>query len=280
MIRVLKISLIDWCYRIRQRDRSGWRRFSQDLESALLATNTDVCVIERNSYDWHLDFLHHVPLNNYTSGFVDTALLDSRLNIRGGTTVLIHQRRQDISIQPSLTLPSARAQFDGGQPTSIPVIAVNGIRIAIGSMPQNLGRETPPAVLGTHDQLITTFWPGGAGQDILAVPVWDADADRYDVHVWQLKLSDALQDDQTVIDFLTESNTITMVEMFQEYHSQLNQDSLFPVKLRYYTPRVNPMRICSSIAELEVTQVDVPTPIAGVNRTSLIGCFELNHLLF
>ena len=214
--------------------------------------------------------------------FTPTAMLDTRLNIQGGTTALIRKNTPlNIALGASIELPSAKPQFDGGQPTSIPVISVNGIRVAIGCMPQNLGREMSITKLHQHNDFLKSFWGDGSGQDIIAVPVWDPDANRYDVHVWQTRLRDAVLDDREVIDFVREGNTIGIVEMFQDYHKEhCVVPQAFMTQLRVTKPRVNPLTVCSNLPALTVTAHDITAQIDRVSDTSLVKWFEFDHPSF
>jgi len=282
MLRILKVSLIDWCYRLNRRDGQQWAPFIHTLNTAIAECQADIAVIERNSFDWHQDFIRYFGHAEYSEVFINTAQLDSRLGIQGGTTLLIRKNTShNIELAESLNLPSAKPQFDGGQPTSIPVITVNGIQIAIGCMPQNLGRECSIQQLHQYNDFLRGFWGDGSNQDIIAVPVWDADANYYDVHVWQTRYRDAVNDDRAVIDFTRQDSTISIVEMFQEYHKEhcvIPQP--FMTQLRLHKPRINPLRVCSNIPGITVTLHDVQTKIDRVSDTSLVQCIELDHMSF
>lgn len=282
MLRILKVSLIDWCYRLGRCDAQDWAPLTDSIQSALIESSADVCVIERNSLDWHQDFCRYFGNTEYSMVFIPTAMLDTRLNIQGGTTALIRKNTTlSIALDASIELPSAKPQFDGGQPTSIPVISVNGIRVAIGCMPQNLGREMSVTQMYQHNDFLRSFWGDGSGQDIVAVPVWDKDANCYDIHVWQTRLRDAVADDRVLIDFIREGNTIGIVEMFQDYHKEhCVIPQAFMTQLGVINPGVNPLTVCSNLPGLSVTAHDLHTEIHRLKSTSFVKYFTLNHPSF
>jgi hypothetical protein len=282
MLRILKVSLIDWCYRRDCNTPEEWQSTVTDISSALQESAADVCVIERNSHDWHQDFAENFTDQEYSISFVDTANLDSRLNIRGGTTVLFKKTSAlTMEIADSIQLSSSQPQFDGGQPTSVPVIKVNGINIAIGCMPQNLGRELSVQQMYHYNDFLRLFWSKSVGQNIVAVPIWDKYQNRYDIHVWQTQLRDAVHDDRQLIDFVREGSNIVMVEMFQEYHKEhCVIPQAFMTQIRVYDRRINPLSICSNIPGLAVTVHELTTKIKQVNDTSFLKYFTLEHKSF
>ena len=283
MLRILKVSLIDWCYRSDMpKDAQDWAPFVNTLGEALVESQADICVIERNSFDWHQDFIRYFGHTEYSVVFINTAQLDSRLGIQGGTTLLIRKNTShNVALGTSLDLPSAKPQFDGGQPTSIPVITVNGVQIAIGCMPQNIGREFSIQQLHQYNDLLRAFWGRGSDQDIVAVPVWDNISNRYDIHVWQTRLRDAVADDRILIDFVREGNTICIVEMFQEYHKEhCVIPQAFMAHVKVHKLKINPLHICSNIPGIGISAFDIKTKIAEVNNTSMVQCIELTHPSF
>jgi len=262
-INILKISMIDWCYRIDRRQAQSWNELNAFLASQL---ELDVCFIERCSKDWYSDFVKYFDNQNYNTEFLVSSENDTRLS-QGGTCVITRKTAQNfIKFHSCLKLPSGKPQFDGGQPSRIHVFEYSGCIFLLGCMPQNLGRDGISK--DNYLDLISKFWGDGCETDVFPVAVYDKDLKLYDVHMWQLNLQDAINDDKFLDKYISESTkpVISLVEQFGIGTDVVQLQSIETIK----QPKINCVIVYSNNPEtFSVTTSDVDK-VPRVSDTSFV----------
>lgn len=273
---ILKISMIDWCHTTGRKHESEWALLTNAIleEFNNKGNSLDMVVIERVSDYYYDDFLLNFRVDGFDCHFVQTTFSDPRCGAIGGT-IFVTQNK-DIKITGSIDLPSSRPQFDNGQPGKLATFEYAGCEFIIGCCPQNLGRDgdDPQPYL----DIVDNFWgkrPIAGEPSILPVAVWDEYENRYDIHVWQLNIEDAMRDDEMINSYMHNHTApvLTLVEGLGQGTGEINQTPIASV-IKY---RVNPMVMyTNSPSTFTVTHTAPLAPFPNVNDTSLQEYISIN----
>lgn len=277
-LNILKVSVIDWCYRLGRRTRWEW----MDLEivlSNIIEKHTDIDYIflERVSKCWYSDFIKYVDIKGYTHTFVETANVDKRIMKKGGGSCILIKEGNNTKFR-KFTLPSSRPQPDGGQPSKIVSFNWNDINVLIGCMPQNLGRDGLKEVDYWYAS-IEKFWGDGCNTDCVVVPIYDEELKEYDYHHWQTSQTDAILDDKYIANLSKQNKSILLIEEFGVFHGEDEYYDVDMDHLRTHYPitkkKVNTLNVYST-EDINVFDEEVEN-IPRVTDTSFVKLIKLEY---
>ena len=216
MLNLLKIEMIDWCYR-RDTDDREFNHIAEKVIENFEKLNIDACCIERVSRDWATSFMQQIDRRKYLLNFHKTTIGNL---VEGGSVSIRRSTPACCTIDhiDTITLPSSKPQPDGGQPGCLHVFEWNEYKFIMGCMPQNLGRDgTRNFDKQKYFDVIDQFWPNRKDSiDILPIAIWHEPHNTYQIHVWQLDIEDAIADDKFLNNYIKNSKK-TVVSLVEEF---------------------------------------------------------------
>jgi len=287
---ILKISMIDWCHVHASKSNNRWQLLT-DVIMQEFENNTnplDLVFIERVSESYYDDFLMFLAWSldyPYSSGykftywklkidFVQSTCTDGRMGEVGGSIVI--SKNNKVTLTDSIDLPSSKPQFDNGQPGKLLTFAYANCEFIIGCVPQNLGRdgESEQPYIDEIDQ----FWSNRQGEatpSIFPVAVWDEGTSRYNIHVWQTRLSDAIQDDK-LIEMYMHTRTLPLLTLVEGLGDRTDVITHYQVA-SILMPGVNPMVMYTNSPDtFTITHKDRNAAIPEVSSDSLVQYISIN----
>lgn len=271
-LKVLKASIIDWCYRVGRRDEFEWSEFGDAIKDNIDTHNPDYIFLDRVSKCWYADFIKYCSFPDYENTFIATADIDKRLGEnKGGSTILI--KRGNTKKFRRLKMPSSKGQMDGGHPTNVLYFKWKDKEIFVGGMPQNLGRDGTD--LNGYWDLLEKFWGDGCETNAIMVPIWDKDLGLYDYHFWQIDGNDAITDDKYIVNKIQDMDVIMIIEEFGNYDG-LHYDvdlSIFKTNYPIRKPKVNKLNVFAS-SNIDVSHHDIGL-LPRMNKSSFINIIHL-----
>ena len=287
---ILKISMIDWCHMPGSKQHDRWHLLTDVIMQEFENTTNplDLVFIERVNESYFNDFLvylTHCLDYPQSSGykfsywklkinFVQSTFTDKRMGEVGGSIVI--SKNNEVKLTDSIDLPSSKPQFDNGQPGKLLTFTYANCEFIIGCVPQNLGRDGDAE--RPYIDMLDHFWTDRQGEmtpSIFPVAVWDEGAGRYNIHVWQTHLSDAIQDDEAIETYIYTRTLpcLTLVEGLGDGTDVITHYQIASIIM----PHVNPMVMYTNSPDtFTITHKDRHAVIPEIPGDSLVQYISIN----